>query len=92
MTFYEWHMDANRREAAARGGVRILTIYDRPSDNPTKVVLRGRTVLPGGVMEVDRAALLFDRVDQARQLIPDGAVCLGREPGDEPQIVESWVL
>lgn len=74
--------------------LRIYTIYDKPSDFPHSIVVRGHTVFPDPIGSVpDPGPLVVtDSLELARALMAlYGLHCLGREPGDEPQIVESWV-
>lgn len=65
----------------------MYVIYDHPTDFPNKFVVRIHTV-PGGATAVFG---LFDSLDDARAYLPGGLICLKRYPGDEPQIVETWV-
>jgi len=70
-----------------------LVIYDRPDEFPTEVItalhllaLRGDKVqtVPTGL------AWHHESIDEARRHLPRGAVCFGRNPGDDPAIVETW--
>jgi len=68
----------------------MYTIYDRPKDYPAEFVARrfdigAGTALPGPV--VARGKTLAE----VRAQLPPGLYNLGRNPEDEPQIVESWV-
>lgn len=67
------------------------TIYERPKDHPDSFVVREWLIVrgldnpvPGELVRV--AATLGD----ARAAIPDGLFNLGRSPGDDPVIVETW--
>lgn len=79
-------------EIAAAQGLGMLpmwTIYDHPSDYPLHFVVRSYLVNRGG--EHDSHIALAETLEEARGLIPSGQTCLGRQPGDEPQIVETWI-
>lgn len=75
-------------------GEAVLTMYvvtENPRDYPGKfvvresLIVRGRTEpVPGGVVVV------ADTLGDARAALPDGLYNLGRQPGDDPVIVEVW--
>jgi hypothetical protein len=76
----------------------VWTIYYNPSDYPGKYVVRAhdvrRVTQDGGTTGVSvprRVAFICDSLAGARSKVPYGLICLGREDGDEPQIVESWI-
>ena len=72
--------------------VTIWVIYDRPLDHPEHIVVRAQYALPNGTVVADRHALLFTRVEDARKhLESNGLYCLGRQPDDQPQIVECCI-
>ena len=77
--------------------LRILTIYGRPSDFPENLVVRGRTVHEDGTFEVDEDEELFTPtphgVRAAREYCCEQghSCCVGREPDDDPIILESWI-
>lgn len=67
-----------------------FVIYRNPADYPDKVVVR-RWSIGAAQVTPDAAPLtLVDTVEAARAALPPGLVCLGREPGDDPVIVEVW--
>lgn len=70
----------------------MWTIYDHPSDWPDWIVARawycdkGPEPVPG-----DRLLMNKD-IDKMRALMVDmGLVCLGRNEGDDPAVVETWI-
>ena len=69
----------------------MYTVYHNPSDFPGKFVVRRHAVRPGFVAAEQTAMAVCDSLDEARQALPPGLVSLGREPQDDPVIVESWV-
>lgn len=72
------------------GTLDVYTIYDHPSDYPDKYVLRVHHAAAGQTRS-EAVACLFDSLDAAREALPPGLVCVGREMGDDPVIVESWI-
>jgi len=77
--------------APNREGLRQFVVYDNPSDYPGKFVVRGWTITAGHV-QPDTLCQLADDIDGARALVPDhlGLVNIGRQPEDDPTIVEVW--
>jgi hypothetical protein len=71
-------------------GLQIFTIYDHPSDHPRHVVLRTWWITPRTPPRTAEA--LCDTLDEARAvMLAAGLVCLGRQPDEDPTIVESWI-
>lgn len=75
----------------------IWTIYRKPKDHPDKYVGRMFSIEPHNTIPVVYAAkptryiLLGDSLDEVRNQLPLGLFNLGRQPGDDTIIVESWV-
>jgi hypothetical protein len=73
----------------------IFTVYENPRDYPGSFVVRRFEVSADS--SVQHAALplvVTDTLDEARAAIRRAhpvAVCMARNDGDEPQIVESWI-
>jgi hypothetical protein len=67
----------------------VFTIYDHPLDHPDGFLVRRWVVTNGEPLprEWRKAATL----EEARTLLPPGLHCLGRNPDDDPKIVESWI-
>ena len=68
----------------------LHVITERPSDFPRHYVVRQWLIEPGS-MRPRRIGCLFDSLEAARASMPAGAVCMARQPGDDPVIVESWL-
>ena len=70
---------------------RLFTIYESPSDYEGQFVVRERDVTAGGDLEVGGARTAAT-LEEARALIPKGAVRFERSPDDDPTIVETWTM
>lgn len=89
----QWHQlqdDEEREEMASLGNLVIFTIYDHPKDCPDKFVVRKQSIAKGQIISHPVTGYA-DNLEAARKLIPQGLFCIGRTPGDEKQIVESWL-
>lgn len=77
-----------------KNSLKIYTIYDSPKDLPnTKYAIR-RRLISVGKNEVDPTFLVqSDDLETCREMmiVSFGLTCLGREPDDDPIIVESWM-
>jgi hypothetical protein len=82
------HMDIN--EIISAGNLPLICIYKNPSDFPDKYVARlwgmGRK---GGV--ATRYIIVRDTLAQIREAMPDWMTQMGRNPIDDPVIVETWL-
>jgi hypothetical protein len=73
------------------GTLPMYVVYRRPRDYPEQYVVRIQRVSRGGV-EPDREPFaLGPPLADVRAALPPGLYNLGRQPDDEPQIVEVWV-
>lgn len=73
------------------GHLIMWTIYDSPSDEPGWIVARAFAITPGGPVPTIQT-LKNKNLESMRRLMQDmGLYCIGRQPGDEPQIVETWL-
>ena len=64
----------------------LWTIYDSPIDLPGSFVARK------WVLDKPTSELLQDKtLEGLRAKLPLGLHCMPRSPGDEPQIVETWI-
>ena len=68
----------------------MWTIYERPRDYPTHFVTRRIDVHQGFTVHTDDFHLCSS-LEVARQHVPGSAVNIGREPADDPVIVETWL-
>lgn len=66
------------------------TIY-RPPEYPKHWAVSQWWVLDDGVVAPEPVAVLCDSLDDAREQIPSGAICVPREDDDDPMIVETWL-
>jgi hypothetical protein len=71
-------------------GLELYTIYERPLDYPYGYVVR-RFEIRGGVEPVACEGWYVPTLAAARNCVPPNLHCLGRAPGDESQIVETWI-
>lgn len=71
--------------------VSMWTVYDRPLDYPSHIVVR-RCYAGANVVMHSAECELFENVEQARQSLKGaGHYCIGRMPDDEPHVVEVWL-
>ena len=68
----------------------LWVITRNPRDFPARVVVRRQYASAKG-LRVDAVACVCDTVTEARASIPPGAINLGRQPGDDPVILEVWI-
>lgn len=64
----------------------MITVYKHPEDYPEQYVAR--------VWDANRPTHLIalaDTLDELRETIPQGMYNLGRQPQDDPCIVEVWI-
>ena len=66
------------------------TIYANTSDFPRHFAVRMWWVEDVTVVH-HPIAVLCDTLDEAREQVPAGAFCVGREAADDPVIVETWL-
>lgn len=76
--------------AAKRGVLSMWTVYDKPADHPQGyVVRRFDCTAEGPIATADAYSGELEAIRNA--LWEAGLVRLDRNPGDEPQIVETWL-
>ncbi len=68
----------------------MWTIYEKPRDYPNNFVVRKHIVRQGETFPTN-TFMVTSTLKQARLCLPPGLFNLGRQPEDEPQIVETWV-
>jgi hypothetical protein len=74
-------------EVATERDLVIWTIYDHPRDFPNTFVARK---FAGARATND--IMVAARLDDIRNMLERmGLVCLGRQPDDDPKIVEMWL-
>jgi len=70
----------------------MWTLYDRPRDYPQHYVARRFEVASGHIYpRPTNDMFTADSLEELRMLLPPGLVCLGRNPSDDPNIVETWI-
>ena len=70
----------------------IRVIIDHPKDYPDHFVVRRWDVERGNpepVPAFDYALAMT--LEQARQMLPEGLINIGRWPNDDPAILECWI-
>lgn len=70
--------------------LRVWTIYDHPRDYPEGFMARLFMVHPGGYGPRN-VAFYGPTLESVRNQLPPGLYNLGRQPEDEPHIVETWI-
>ncbi len=94
--FPDWPSERQPPEGAS-AALTFWVIYRRPRDYPKGCVLRAQWPMRDGTVVADTIAWFSDYEDDAqsiaalRDILPPGLTCLGRQPNDDPCIVESWV-
>lgn len=74
-----------------RDALRVWTIYDHPRDFPDYFVAREWLINRGESFPSGNVAA-SNSLDALRaMMMKTGLVCLGREPGDDALIIETWV-
>lgn len=71
----------------------MWTVYERPHDYPEGFVVRRWIVGPSGQL-LSGDAWFGETLDAVRGFLAQhypGMIRLARSPGDEPQIVETWI-
>ncbi len=67
----------------------MFVIYDHPKDYPDFVVMREWHVHAG---KAEPGAVIVQHdIEACRRHLPNGAINIGRQPGDDPVIIEVWV-
>ena len=69
----------------------IWTVYDHPTDYPDNFVARRSECRPHGVIVNTQDMFIADTLSEVRQLLPRGLIHIGRDPRDDPKIVEVWL-
>jgi hypothetical protein len=67
----------------------MWVVYRSPSDYPGKFVVRRWSIADALEPELKPEGVV-DTLEEARDLIPPGLVCLDRLPSDDPVIKEVW--
>jgi Rad3-related DNA helicase len=70
--------------------LQMWVIYFDSTDHPHKYTVR-RWLIERGEMKPSNDYALAPTLEMARAHVPQGLYRLPRDPGDEAQIVESWI-
>lgn len=69
----------------------IWVIYYSPKDYPGLFVLRAQYLNGDGTLSHSALAISAQTLEKIRGHLPPGLTLIGRQPQDEPQIVECWI-
>lgn len=73
--------------------MRMIHVYDHPSDHPDHWVVRAALIYPGRVV-MDNQAFLCPSLDLARDqvqvMLPGASICPIVHPSDDSVIQETW--
>lgn len=72
-------------------GVVIFTVYENPRDYPGQFVVRRWREMAGAFKADPVLLYVGPSLDDARAALPAGLHCVGRKPGDDMAILESWM-
>lgn len=73
------------------GTLPMYVVYRHPRDFPEQYVIRIHRVRSGGVEPDAKPFALGPTLADLRSVLPPGLTSIGRQPEDEPQIVEVWI-
>lgn len=68
----------------------MWTITENPSDHPGKFVAR-LWLVEGRVIAATTDIHIADDLKAVRAMLPGGLINIGRQPEDDPVIVETWI-
>lgn len=69
----------------------FYVVYENPRDYPGMYVVRKQAVGPGTHLIEREPHVVSSDLDGARAAIPRDLIRMSRLPGDEAQILESWL-
>lgn len=69
----------------------MWTVYDHPADFPDCFVARLYVVGSGPNFGATNRIVTGETLDAVRAQLPPGLYNAGRQPGDDPKIVETWL-
>jgi hypothetical protein len=76
--------------ALRNGLLPLWNVFERPGDHPDTFVAR-MFVVGRGTHAPTSATVKGNTLEEVRKALPQGLVCVRREPGDDPKIVEVWL-
>lgn len=68
----------------------LFSIYNHPRDYPDNVVVRRHWATIPASCDPE-PFVVADSLEEARRSLPPGLHNLGRDPRDDPAIVETWI-
>lgn len=71
--------------------VTLWVVYRRPLDHPNDYVLRPQFAIRDGSVRISTQVWHSPTLDGIRAALPPGVTPLGRQPHDDPTIVEVWI-
>jgi len=71
--------------------MKLYVITHGTKDYGEQYVVRIHVVSPQGSQALSPPLAVVPTLDEARDAVPEGCVCLGREESDDPVIVETWL-
>jgi hypothetical protein len=71
------------------GFLHMWSVYDHPKDQPNHFVARLWLIGDGKLIPTNDM-FIADTLEEVRSLLPPGLVCVPRDPGDDPVILETW--
>lgn len=78
--------------ATKRGVLTMWTVYDRPTDYPSGFCARRYELTKEGPLPSVHLFSSGPRPDELREIFREaGLVCIPRQEGDDPVIVETWI-
>lgn len=72
------------------GEMKHYVIYNKPEDQPDKVVVR-EWIIGRNRLTMGKVIASCDTLEEARESIPRHLSCITRSEGDAPSIVETWI-
>ncbi len=66
------------------------TIYKDPADYPSKVVIR-KFIVKSGQIYATEDIVICNSIDEARDKVSKGKICLVRGENDHPSVIETWL-
>lgn len=76
----------NYARLAKQSKMPLIAVYEHPADYPDKYVARA-----WDVNKPTHLVALADTLEEIRETIPKEMRCIGRQPNDDPCIVEVWI-
>lgn len=70
--------------------MKTYTIYKNPLDFPDKYVMRVFENTSIGSVPTSEIAVSTN-LENVRDAIPAGCICIARSPDDDPVILETWI-